>query len=50
MKKIFEQPKLQVQTFAVEDQLLLSSLIPDIEDSETNILRPFTSASPFSQQ
>lgn len=35
MKKIFEQPELLVQNFAVEDQLLLSGITPDVD--ETNI-------------
>lgn len=39
MKKIFEEPKLQKQTFAVEDQLLLSSIT--LGEDETNLYSPF---------
>lgn len=35
MKKIFEQPELLVQNFAVEDQLLLSGIT--LGENETNI-------------
>ena len=50
MKKIFEQPELQVQTFAVADILTTSSWYEDITPepgTETDIL-PFSSSSPFS--